>query len=222
VFSGHDSQWSGMGRDLLADEPAFAKVIRELEPVFHREVAFSPRDKFDGGRIDGVDRAHPMLFAVQIGLAAVWRSYGVRPAAVIGHSMGEIAAAVVAGALSLVDGARPVCRQALLLRRIAGAGAMVSVPLTGEELQRRLDAVSSPATLAIYASPAENVVVGDADEIDRLVTAWRAEGLAVRRVNCGISSHNPGIGPLAAELAAAVFHHRAVTTSGDVLLDDVG
>jgi 6-methylsalicylic acid synthase len=94
VFSGHGSQWAGMGRELLS-EPPFATVIDDLEPVFAVEIGFSPRQALGDGDFLDIARAQTMIFAMQVGLAALWRSSGVSPAAVIGHSVGEIAAAVV-------------------------------------------------------------------------------------------------------------------------------
>ena len=105
VYSGQGSQWAGMGRQLLADEPAFAAAVAELEPVFVEQVGFSLRQVLDSGEpVAGIDRIQPVLVGMQLALTALWRSYGVEPDAVIGHSMGEVTAAVVAGALSPADG----------------------------------------------------------------------------------------------------------------------
>ena len=101
VYSGQGSQWAGMGRRLLADEPAFAAAVAELEPVFVEQVGFSLRQVLAGGEpVVGIERIQPVLVGVQLALTELWRSYGVEPDAVIGHSMGEVTAAVVAGALS--------------------------------------------------------------------------------------------------------------------------
>ncbi len=105
VYSGQGSQWAGMGQRLLADEPAFAAAVAELEPVFVEQVGFSLRRVLAGGEpVVGIDRVQPVLVGVQLALTALWRSYGVQPDAVIGHSMGEVSAAVVAGALSPAQG----------------------------------------------------------------------------------------------------------------------
>ena len=101
VYSGQGSQWAGMGRQLLADEPAFAAAVAELEPVFVEQAGFSLQQVLAGGEpVVGIDRIQPVLVGVQLALTALWRCYGVQPDAVIGHSMGEVTAAVVAGALS--------------------------------------------------------------------------------------------------------------------------
>ena len=107
VYSGQGSQWAGMGRQLLADEPAFAAAVAELEPDFVEQTGFSLQAGVGrrASRWSGIDRIQPVLVGVQLALTALWRSYGVEPDAVIGHSMGEVSAAVVAGALSRGRGA---------------------------------------------------------------------------------------------------------------------
>ncbi|GHH83289.1 phthiocerol synthesis polyketide synthase type I PpsA [Streptomyces sulfonofaciens] len=202
VFSGHGSQWVGMGRDLLVTEPAFAEVVDALEPVFLEEIGFSPRRVLTDGDFEGVDRIQTMIFVMQVGLAAVWRSYGVAPAAVIGHSVGEIAAAVTSGALSRQDGARLICRRSKLLRRVAGRGAMAMVGLGFEEVERRL-AGSTDLTAAIASSPASTVVAGDPGAVEALVKEWGAEGIVVRRVASDVAFHSPHMDPLLADLTAA-------------------
>ncbi len=202
VFSGHGSQWAGMGRELLASEPAFVTVIDSLEPVFLAEIGFSPRQVLTDGELDAVDRIQAMIFAVQLGLAGVWRSRGVTPDAVIGHSVGEIAAAVTCGALTPQDGARLICRRSRLLRRVAGKGgmAMAALPFAQaqERLRGRVDLVA-----AIFSSPVSTVISGDTAAIEDLVGQWQAEGITMRRVASDVAFHSPHMDPLLAELAAA-------------------
>lgn len=202
VFSGHGSQWVGMGRELLASEPAFAGAIDELEPVFLEEIGFSPRQVLLDGDFETVDRVQTMIFAMQIGLAAVWRAHGVAPDAVIGHSVGEIAAAVTAGALSVRDGARLICRRSALLRRVAGKGAMAMASLSLEEVTERL-AGRGDVVAAISASPGSTVVSGDADAVAALVEEWREQGVQLRRVASDVAFHSPQMDGLLEELAAA-------------------
>lgn len=112
VFSGQGSQWPGMGRGLLKTEPAFLDALTELDELIRAQSEVSVLDVVRQGRpVQGCGTVQPVLFALQVALAATWRSYGVEPAAVIGHSMGEVAAAVVAGALTLADGVRVICRR---------------------------------------------------------------------------------------------------------------
>ncbi|MEU6095306.1 acyltransferase domain-containing protein [Streptomyces sp. NPDC047079] len=202
VFSGHGSQWAGMGRELLAAEPAFAEAIDELEPVFQEEIGFSPRQVLLDGDFETVDRIQTMIFAVQIGLAAVWRSYGVEPEAVIGHSVGEIAAAVTAGALSVTDGAKLICRRSRLLRRVAGQGAMAMVGLSLEETVERLGG-REDVVAGISASPGSTVVSGDRAAVEALIDAWRADDVQVRRVASDVAFHSPQMDALVDDLATA-------------------
>ncbi|WP_309228500.1 acyltransferase domain-containing protein, partial [Streptomyces lunaelactis] len=119
-------------------------------------------------------RVQPLLFALQIALAALWRAHGVEPAAVVGHSMGEVAAAVVAGALTLADGVRVICRRSSLLTRIAGAGAMATVSLDRAAVEDELDTACArgAVSVAVLAAPGSTVVAGETREVEELVSAW--------------------------------------------------
>ncbi|MFC4563026.1 SDR family NAD(P)-dependent oxidoreductase [Nocardiopsis mangrovi] len=139
VFSGQGSQWAGMGAGLLRGEPAFAAAVDAIDPLVRAESGFSVREALAGGEAAvGIDRVQPTLFAFQVALAAAWRSHGVEPGAVVGHSMGEAAAAVVSGALTLADGVRVICRRSALLAALPGDGAMAAVELSGDEVERTL------------------------------------------------------------------------------------
>ncbi|MBX7550430.1 beta-ketoacyl synthase N-terminal-like domain-containing protein [Streptomyces sp. NPDC004232] len=203
VFSGHGSHWAGMGRELLAANAEFAAVIDELGPVFEQELGFRPRQAIEEGDFEAVDRAQSMIFAVQVGLAAVWRAHGHRPSAVIGHSVGEIAAAVAAGALSLEDGARLSGRRSALLRQVAGQGAMAMVALPFDEVAARL-AGQSAVCAAIASSPSSTVVSGDAAAVAELVRDWGALGVPIRTVNSDVAFHSPQMDPLTGQLRSAL------------------
>jgi 6-methylsalicylic acid synthase len=200
VFSGHGSQWARMGKDLLT-EPAFAAVFDELEPVFTAEIGFSLRDAV-AFELSGVDQIQPMIFAMQLGLVELWRGYGVVPHAVIGHSVGEIAAAATAGALSRADAARLVCRRSALLRRVAGRGAMAMVQLPFAETARRLNG-RADVVAAIASSPGSTVVSGDPAAVTEVLGTWQAEGIPGRRVASDVAFHGPHMDPLLADLTAA-------------------
>ncbi|MGW4947942.1 type I polyketide synthase [Actinoplanes sp. NPDC004185] len=202
VFSGHGSQWTGMARELTATHPVFAAVIDRLEPVFAAELGVSLRALLAEDRTHPVDVVQPMIFAVQVALGAAWRAAGVRPDAVIGHSVGEIAAAVTAGMLTPEEGARLVCRRSLLLRPVIGAGAMAMINIAPAEAQRRLGA-RDDVVVAIAASPGWTVVSGAPDAVAQLSEHWRADGFAVRMVNSDVAFHSPQMDPLLDKLAAA-------------------
>ncbi|MFI7544653.1 beta-ketoacyl synthase N-terminal-like domain-containing protein [Actinoplanes sp. NPDC049599] len=202
VFSGHGSQWTGMARELDAGHPVFAAVINRLEPVFAAELGVSLRAVLADDRSQPVDVVQPMIFAVQVALGAAWRAAGVRPDAVIGHSVGEIAAAVTAGMLTLEEGARLVCRRSMLLRPAIGAGAMAMVNIAPDEAQRRLG-TRDDVVVAIAASPGWTVVSGTPEAVAVLGEQWRADGFAVRMVNSDVAFHSPQMDPLLDKLAAA-------------------
>ncbi|MFG1949359.1 type I polyketide synthase [Nonomuraea sp. NPDC048826] len=202
VFSGQGCQWRGMGRELLA-VPEFASLVDEVEPVFAEEIGFSPRHVLADGDLDAIDRVQTMIFVMQLGLARLWSAYGVVPKAVIGHSVGEIAAAVTAGAMTVADGARLICRRSRLLRKAEGKGAMAMVGLSFEEAEERL-AGRSDLVAAIASAPGSTVLSGDVAAVEEVVNEWPVDGIVVRRVASDVAFHSPHMAPLAVELAAAV------------------
>jgi 6-methylsalicylic acid synthase len=204
VFSGHGSQWIGMGRELLATEPAFGRVLDELEPICVEEMGVSPRKALLEGDLLHTDRIQLLIFAMQVALAEVWLERGVRPAAVLGHSVGEIAAAVVAGILTRADGARLICRRSTLLRRVAGHGAMAMVSLPWDDVERRLAGYDGVCA-AIDAGPRSTVIAGDAAELDVVVKQWSADpSLTIQRVNSDVAFHSHHMDPLTSDLATSV------------------
>ncbi len=146
-----------------------------------------------------------MIFAVQVALAETLKSHGVLPGAVIGHSLGECAAAVVAGALSLEDGARVICRRSRLMSAIAGSGAMASVELPGPQVLSELSIGGvSDVVLSVVASPTSTVVGGDAETLRRLVAAWQEQDVLVREVAVDVASHSPQVDPILDELVESL------------------
>ncbi|MBR8639696.1 acyltransferase domain-containing protein [Streptomyces tuirus] len=206
VFSGHGSQWAGMCRQLLDHDPAFTRVIDELEPLVAEESGFSLRETlYRPEVVTGFDRVQPVIFAIQLGLVAMWRSHGVEPAAVIGHSMGEVAAAVTAGALSVRDGARVICRRSRLILRTAGQGLMASVALGRADVERLLaEQAVRGVSVAVVASPENTVIGGDADRIRRLAAEWDARGVGIRVIEVDVASHTAHMDPVLPDLADAL------------------
>ncbi|MFC8538154.1 SDR family NAD(P)-dependent oxidoreductase [Streptomyces sp. NPDC057249] len=206
VFSGHGSQWAGMCQGLLDRDPEFTRVIDVLEPLVAEESGFSLRRTLRSPEVvTGFDRVQPVIFAIQLGLAAMWRSHGVRPAAVIGHSMGEVAAAVACGALSVRDGVRVICRRSRLILRAAGQGLMASVALDREEVEQRLSREGvRGVTVAVVAAPGNTVIGGDADHIRRLAAKWAACGVGIRVIDVDVASHTSHMDPVLPDLAQAL------------------
>ena len=203
VFSGQGSQWAGMGAGLLATEPVFAATVAEAEPLIAREAGFSVTEAMTAPEtVTGIDRVQPTLFTMQVALAATMRSYGVQPGAVIGHSLGEVAASVVAGALSLEDGVRVICRRSRLMSRIAGAGAMASVELPAPHVLSELAARGvTDVVLAVVSSPQSTVVGGATQTVRDLVAAWEQREVMAREVAVDVASHSPQVDPILGELA---------------------
>ncbi|MER6170903.1 SDR family NAD(P)-dependent oxidoreductase [Streptosporangium sp. NPDC001681] len=233
VFPGQGAQWRGMGSALLEQEPVFAAAIREcelaLEPYTDRSVTDVLAGRADADRIDVVQ---PALFALQIGLARLWAANGVVPAAVVGHSLGELAAAHVAGALTLAEAARVVGVRSRLYRRLSGAGAMALVGLGWEETAalvaeqngRRRAAPEVPGVpgdggtgagricLAAANAPGSTVVAGDHDAVHALVEQLRWEDVFCRLVGADVAGHSHHVDPLLPELReelAALVPNRA-------------
>ncbi|MGZ4583088.1 MAG: sulfolipid-1 biosynthesis phthioceranic/hydroxyphthioceranic acid synthase [Mycobacterium sp.] len=202
VFSGQGSQWAAMGVDLLANEPAFAAAIAKIEPLIAAESDFSVIEALTAPeKVTGIDRVQPTIFAMQVALAATMKSYGVRPGAVIGHSMGESAAAVVAGALSLEDGVRVICRRSKLMTKIAGSGAMASVELPAQQVLSELMARGvNDAVVAVVASPQSTVIGGATETVRELVAAWEQREVMAREVAVDVASHSPQVDPILDEL----------------------
>ena len=204
VYSGQGSQWAGMGRQLLADEPAFAAAVAELEPIFVAETGFSLQQVLaEGQSVTGIERIQPVLVGVQLALTALWRSYGVEPDAVIGHSMGEVTAAVVAGALSVAEGLRVIATRSRLMARLSGKGAMALLELDPAGAEA-LIADYPEVTLAVYASPRQSVIAGPPDVVDMLCAVVQRDDRLARRVDVEVASHHPTIDPVLPELRAAL------------------
>ncbi|MBQ1160738.1 SDR family NAD(P)-dependent oxidoreductase [Streptomyces sp. A73] len=202
VFPGQGSQWVGMGVELLDASPAFAVRIAECERALKPHVDWSLGDvlRGDGAELARVDVVQPVLWAVMVSLAAVWAEYGVRPAAVVGHSQGEIAAACVAGALSLEDGARIVALRSRALRQLAGGGAMASLGVSSDEARRLIDQAGSGAGVAAVNGPSATVVSGPPDDVTALVARAEADGLRARLIDVDYASHGPQVDRITDEL----------------------
>ena len=208
VYSGQGSQWAGMGRRLLADEPVFAAAVAELEPAFVTEVGFSLQQVLAGGEsVSGDARVQPVLMGLQLALTELWRSYGVSPDAVIGHSFGEVTAAVVAGALSVAEGLRVIAVRSQLMSRLAGQGAVALLELD-PEATAELIADYPEVSLAVYSSPRQTVIAGPPKDIDTLIAVVQAQDRFAKRVNMEVASHNALMDPILPELATALADLR--------------
>ena len=204
VYSGQGSQWAGMGRQLLADELTFAEAVAALEPDFVAEVGFSLYEVLATGReLTRIEQIQPVLVGVQLALTALWRSYGVEPDAVIGHSMGEVTAAVVAGALTPADGFRVIARRSQLMSQHAEQGAIALLELDAPATEALISDLPE-VTVAVYASPRQTVVAGPAETVDTVIARATRQNTFARRVNVDVASHHAMMDPILPELREAL------------------
>ncbi|MEU2135066.1 type I polyketide synthase, partial [Streptomyces sp. NPDC018352] len=194
VFPGQGAQWFGMAVGLLDSSPVFAERMAECAAALEPYVEWSLIDVVRGvdgaPGLDRVDVVQPVLWAVMVSLAEVWRSFGVRPAAVIGHSQGEIAAAAVAGILSLGDAAKVVALRSRAIIALAGRGGMVSVAQPAAWVREKITAWGGRISVAAVNGPSSVVVSGDPEALDELVTDCRANEIRARKVDVDYASHS--------------------------------
>ncbi|PPK71409.1 type I polyketide synthase [Actinokineospora auranticolor] len=206
VFPGQGSQWVGMARALLDESPVFRAEIEACAAAFAPHTDWSLLDVLagDGAELARVDVVQPALFAVMVSLAALWRAHGVEPDAVIGHSQGEIAAAYVAGALSLTDAAKVVTLRSQAIIRITGDAGMTSVALSADDLAEVLPTWGGALEIAARNAPRSTVVAGAATALDELAAWCDERGVRARRVPVDYASHTRAVEPLEPHLAAAL------------------
>src|SRR6201993_4453165 len=205
VFPGQGSQWLGMGVELLDTAPVFAQQIDACAEAFSDFVDWSLIDVLRGAPgapgMDRVDVVQPVLFAVMVSLAELWKSVGVIPDAVIGHSQGEIAAAYVAGALSLRDAARVVTLRSKLLRSLAGPGGMLSIACGTGRARELLAPYGNRVGIAAVNGRSAVVVSGDVAALDELVGFCADLDLRTRRIDVDYASHSVEVEAIRPELA---------------------
>ncbi|WP_228000213.1 type I polyketide synthase [Nocardia australiensis] len=207
VFPGQGAQYAGMAAQLMEESPFFGERIRDCEEAFAEYVDWSLTDvlrQTDGApSIERVDVVQPALFATMVSLAALWRSYGVEPAAVLGHSQGEVAAAYVAGALSLADAARIVTMRSKPLRSVPGSGGMASINAPVARV-RELMVGLEDLYIAAINSPSTTVVAGGVDSVTAIVELAEQNSVRAKRIPVDYAAHTPHLDPLREELRAAV------------------
>ncbi len=197
VFPGQGSQWEGMAVELLDGSPVFAERMRECEGALARYVDWSLEGVLRGvdgePGLDRVDVVQPALFAVMVSLARLWEACGVRPAAVIGHSQGEIAAAHIAGALSLKDAACVIAVRSRALNGLAGQGGMMSIALGHEQAAERLAQWDEQrVVIAAINGPTSTILSGELPTLDALLEQCETEGIHARKIAAAVTAgHSP-------------------------------
>ena len=208
LFPGQGSQWEGMAVGLLDSSPVFAGFLAECDEALSLFVDWSVEDvlRRGGGGVPGLDRVdvvQPVLFAVMVGLAGLWRACGVEPSVVVGHSQGEIAAAYIAGGLSLQDAARVVALRSSALAGLAGRGGMVSVALGVGTLEGRLERWDGRVSLAAVNGPSSTVVSGESDALREFLAECENDGVRAREIPVDYASHSRQIEEIRDELLDA-------------------
>ncbi|MET8578135.1 type I polyketide synthase, partial [Streptomyces sp. NPDC005012] len=201
VYPGQGSQWVGMGRDLLASSEVFRETVEACDAALLPFTGWSVRDVLAGVEdghpgFDRVDVVQPALFAMGVALSALWRSLGVEPAAVVGHSQGEVVAAVVAGALTLEQGALVVARRSQAVLACAGEGGMALVERPVSEVEEFIAPFDGALSVAAVNTPGSTIVSGEAEAVVRLVDRLGEQGVYARKINVDYASHNAQMDPL--------------------------
>ncbi|MDO0916785.1 type I polyketide synthase [Streptomyces sp. DT2A-34] len=226
VFPGQGTQWVGMAAGLMS-EPVFAESVHACERALKPHVDWSLTELLTGdGPLDAVDLIHPALFSVMVSLAALWRSRGVEPDVVLGHSNGEVAAAYVAGALSLEEAARVVAVRSQVIAELAPGAGMASVSASRAQLDWLMERWPDQLWVSALNGPSSSVVSGEDLAIRGLLTECALDGLHARRIRVDVASHCPKMEPLREEMVARLGEVRtgqpSVPMYSTVDLDWVG
>ncbi|MFF3412397.1 beta-ketoacyl synthase N-terminal-like domain-containing protein [Streptomyces sp. NPDC002742] len=209
VFSGFGSQWAGMGRELLQSETVFRDAVLACEKEMRKWIGWSPLASLRGDPDsrpfdDGIPQE--LIFTVQVGLVELWRSWGVVPQAVVGHSMGEVTAAWAAGALTLAQAAEILCLRSRLLDTLVGTGGSIVVGLPREELAPYLVLYEDTLGIATINGPRSTVVAGDVAALEELTQELTEANVFVRRVKVPVAPHSPLMEPLRERLVSGLGH----------------
>ena len=208
VVPGQGAQWVGMARQLIADEPVYLEALRQCDAAARKYVDWSLLEELyrDPGsadyKLDRIDVIQPILVAMAIAYAAWLRSVGVLPDAVVGHSMGEVGAAFLAGVLSLDQAMRIICRRSALMRQTSGQGAMAMVDLSMADAEKRLAGRQARVSVAVSNSPRSCVISGEPAAVKEVIAECERDGVFCRLVKVDVASHSPQMDGPSAQLRA--------------------
>ena len=219
VYTGQGNQWSGMGEGLYESEPVFRAVLDRCDQLIREERGVSLLDVMfgrhgAGGDLEEAQWTQPAIYALECALTALWRSVGIRPSAVLGHSLGEIAAAQAAGVFSLADGLRAASARGRLLGTLPRAGAMVAIFSPAPQVEEAVanwNTAHPDADLCIGVdNGTHQVVSGPAEEVHALADHLESAGMNVRRLRASPAYHSPLVEPALDDLEA-VFSSIAIS-----------
>jgi acyl transferase domain-containing protein/NADPH:quinone reductase-like Zn-dependent oxidoreductase/acyl carrier protein len=210
IYSGNGSVWEGMGKRLMAEEPVFSGAVLEVDEIFRQRAGYSLQDELAGkngpGRFDYTEVAQPALFALQVGVTRMLRQRGITPAAVAGHSVGEIAAAWAAGALSLEQAVRVIYERSRLQGATKGRGGMTAVGLDESSVRELLEQAGLSRILAVAGvnSASSVTISGDVSALEILEAALAGRKLTYKRLDLDYAFHSPAMDPIEPDLLASL------------------
>lgn len=206
VMSGQGPQWFAMGRELLAKEAVFRNTVLDCDRLLRPLAGWSLLDVLAAdeadSRLDQTEIAQPALFALQVGLCALWKSWGIEPDGVVGHSVGEIAALHVAGALSLPDAVRVVWQRGRVMQQATGFGRMAAVALEAAAAAELVRSYGDQLSVGAINAPRSVVLSGEASALDAALSTLDARGVSHRRLPVQYAFHSAQMAPFQQRLAA--------------------
>jgi len=205
VFSGMGQQWWAMGRTLLSEEPVFRETIQRCDELLRQYADWSLLEELraseENSRINSTQIAQCAIFSVQVAIAALWRSWGIIPEAIVGHSVGEVAAVHVAGVLSLEDAVRVIFHRSRLQAKTAGTGKMLAVGLSLEQAEQALVGYEDRVSVGAVNSPSSVTLSGDGSALEEIAKSLELKEIFCRFLQVEVPYHSPLMEPLKAELA---------------------
>ncbi|HEX6865288.1 MAG TPA: acyltransferase domain-containing protein, partial [Thermoanaerobaculia bacterium] len=210
VFSGQGPQWQGMGRQLFREEPRFRETVETCDRHLRTWLGYSVLERVEAEEdaLDSTEVAQAALFALQVGLATLWRSWGIEPDAIVGHSIGEVAAAWASGALSLEEAAWVVALRGRSMEPARGRGKMAAVELPEAEVKAALESFGDRLAVAAVNAPSATTVAGEPEALEELIGKLEAAGATCRRLRVEYAFHTAQMEPYDAELEAALSDLR--------------